>query len=274
MTSPSSPRFSRRALVSAAFTLGATVLYAPAASATSSRDTPRSLSGSTLPEIFDCTSWGARAASDSVVVLAARPTRIIVHHAVTTNSSDYSRNRAHQLARAIQSNHMDLKGWIDTGQHFTISRGGFVLEGRHRSLAALNSGNQLVRAAHCVGQNNIALGIETEGTYMTHEPPERQFSALADLCAHACHQYGIAASDIYGHRDFVRTACPGNALYAMLSKLRNDVAARLDGKTPGAAVPRSSRQGNPAIRARHHWTHPDTTRKIWMNEKFDPYRVL
>ena len=30
------------------------------------------------------------------------------------------------------------KGWGDSGQHFTISRGGYILEGRYGSLASLD----------------------------------------------------------------------------------------------------------------------------------------
>ncbi|MFK0256202.1 N-acetylmuramoyl-L-alanine amidase [Streptomyces sp. NPDC090445] len=95
----------------------------------------------------------------------------------------------------------------------------------------------MVRAAHCIGQNSVAIGIENEGTYMTEEPPEDQFSTLADLCAHICRQYGVPASEIHGHRDFNSTDCPGDTLYAMLPKLREDVARRL-GNTPPVSLPR------------------------------------
>ncbi|MFD7629633.1 peptidoglycan recognition family protein [Streptomyces sp. NPDC059851] len=231
MTSISPTPLPRRALVSAAFALGAatilpTAAVSPARAATGLR-APRGHDDFPAPEITDCAGWGARAASESVVLLAARPERIIVHHTATANVTDYSMERAHELARATQSYHMDLQGWIDTGQHFTVSRGAFILEGRHHSLTALNAGNRMVRAAHCIGQNSLAIGIENEGIYMTEEPPEAQFYALADLCAHICRQYDLPTSEIYGHRDFNSTACPGDTLYAMLPMLRDEVAKRL-----------------------------------------------
>ncbi|CAM5325113.1 peptidoglycan recognition protein family protein [Streptomyces avidinii] len=179
------------------------------------------------PDIIGCTAWGARAASEPVVVLANGPERIIVHHTATANVTDYSKQRAFALARAIQTYHMDAQGWIDTGQHFTVSRGAFVLEGRHSSLAELRTGARQVRAAHCVGQNTVSIGIENEGTYTSQVPPAAQYAALADLCAHICDQYGLPASEIYGHRDFNATSCPGDRLYALLPTLRKDVAARL-----------------------------------------------
>ncbi|MEU3721387.1 peptidoglycan recognition family protein [Streptomyces sp. NPDC031705] len=247
MTSTPSARFSRRHLVSAAFALGAaTVLPATTAAAAvgsaGGGGVFRGRDGSTVPEITDCDGWGAREASEPVVLLDERPERIIVHHTATANVTDYSRERAHRLARAIQTYHMDMQGWIDTGQHFTVSRGAFALEGRHGSLAALDAGDRLVRGAHCVGQNSVAIGIENEGTYMTEAPPAAQFSALADLCARICRQYDVPASEIYGHRDFNSTACPGDRLYAMLPKLREDVSRRLGGTQP---VPLPRRPLNP-----------------------------
>ncbi|MFK0259582.1 peptidoglycan recognition family protein [Streptomyces sp. NPDC090445] len=238
MTFTPSARLTRRALVSAVLALGAAAVPTVGGSRARAATGVGAFGGwdregFTVPEITDCVGWGAREASEPVVVLAARPERIIVHHTATANVTDYSRARAHTLARAIQTHHMDLQGWIDTGQHFTISRGAFVLEGRHRSLAALNAGDRMVRAAHCIGQNSAAIGIENEGTYMTEEPPEVQFSALADLCAHICRQYDVPASEIHGHRDFNSTDCPGDMLHAMLPKLREDVARRLGSATPG-----------------------------------------
>ncbi|MFE0602291.1 peptidoglycan recognition family protein [Streptomyces sp. NPDC058892] len=211
--------YTRRSLLTGAFALaGAAALPVAAAGPAYS---------AAGPNVIACTTWGARAASEPVVVLANRPERIVVHHTATANVTDYSQQRAYALAKAIQNYHMNAQGWIDTGQHFTISRGAFVLEGRHHSLAELNTGRRQVRAAHCVGQNTVSIGIENEGTYTSQAPPAAQFAALADLCARVCSQYGLPASEIYGHRDFNATSCPGDRLYALLPTLRKEVATRL-----------------------------------------------
>ncbi|MCX4776086.1 peptidoglycan recognition protein family protein [Streptomyces sp. NBC_01264] len=241
MTFTPHSRLTRRALVSAALAVGAASIL-PTAAASPARASTRPWAfqrrdGQPAPEIIGCAGWGAREASEQVVLLASRPEKIIIHHTATANVTDYSRERALSLARAIQTYHMDMQGWIDTGQHFTISRGAFVLEGRHHSLAALDAGARTVRGAHCVGQNNVAIGIENEGTYMTVQPPPAQFSVLADLCARVCRQYDVPASEIYGHRDFNSTACPGDTLYALLPKLREDVARRLGSAEP-VSLPR------------------------------------
>ena len=57
------------------------------------------------------------------MLLAARPTRILVHHTASANTTDLSQAQAFSLARTIQQSHFS-RGWIDTGQQFTVSRGG------------------------------------------------------------------------------------------------------------------------------------------------------
>jgi N-acetylmuramoyl-L-alanine amidase/Putative peptidoglycan binding domain len=176
------------------------------------------------PAIIDCDGWDARSARSAVKVYNRRPVKILVHHTATANVKKVSREAAEDLARSIQKFHMNTRGWIDSGQHFTISRGGYVLEGRHRSLEMLRGGKRQVEAAHCTGQNIVAVGIENEGTYTATGPPAEQWKRLRQLCAYVCQQYQIRPTEIYGHRDFKDTACPGDVLYSMLPKLRTQVA--------------------------------------------------
>lgn len=188
------------------------------------------------PTIASCATWGARPPSSPLTIIGTNPDKILVHHTDTANSTDYSQAHAYALARSIQNYHMDSNGWSDTGQHFTVSRGGFITEGRHNSLSKLTAGSGMVVGAHCPGQNDKAIGIENEGTYMTVTPPAALYNKLVDLCAYICQQYGIAATRIYGHRDFLATDCPGDVLYSMLPQLRTDVAAKLAGGTAWTAT--------------------------------------
>ena len=82
-----------------------------------------------------------------------------------------------------------------------------------------------VRGAHCNGQNDVAVGIENEGTYTFVAPPQQLYDQLIRLCTYVCLQYGIHSSQIYGHRDFNNTQCPGDRLYALLPQIRRAVAA-------------------------------------------------
>jgi N-acetylmuramoyl-L-alanine amidase CwlA len=166
-------------------------------------------------------------------VLNYKPSYVVVHHTATSNTSGTTQSAAFSLARSIQDYHMDVNGWIDSGQNFTVSRGGVAMEGRHRSLERLNLGTSFVHGAH-VGAGNVnseSIGIENEGTYTSVTPPNALFDKLTSLCAYICDKYGIASSQIFGHRDFMATACPGNVLYGMLPELRSAVAALRAGGT-------------------------------------------
>jgi hypothetical protein len=179
------------------------------------------------PPIVSCDGWGARPARGNLPVYDKSPVKILVHHTATPNVADPGPDAALALARSIQTFHMDTRGWPDTGQHFTVSRGGVVLEGRHHSLEFARVGHRQVEGAHCTGQNVVALGIENEGTYSAVDPPDELWSRLRELCAYLCGQYGIAPTQIYGHRDFKDTACPGDRLYGALPRLRSEVAGLL-----------------------------------------------
>lgn len=245
MTMPTArPLLRRRTLMAGALSLGTALTVLGTDGPAWAAD-----GGSGDPQISDCEAWGARSPKSPVKVLTAQAQKIIVHHTATANVAEYGQNRSFALARAMQTYQMDTAGWIDTGQHFTISRGAYITEGRHQSLAALGSGTQIVEAAHCAGQNTVAIGIENEGTYLTEEPRAEQYAALVGLCAHICRQYGLQPYQIYGHRDFNNTQCPGDRLYALLPKLRTDVAA-LTGGDPAAPVWPVLRTGDSGERVR------------------------
>ncbi|MER8568688.1 phage tail tip lysozyme [Mesorhizobium sp. M0924] len=179
------------------------------------------------PVIHDTASWGAHPPKSAIAVLNRRPKGIVIHHTASANVADTSLVHAKQLARNIQSFHMGpQRNWKDTGQHFTVSRGGHMLEGRHRSLEIARAGQKHVLGAHAGDAcNSDYVGIENEGTYMVGLPPAAQWTALVQLCAWLCNQYGMSTADIIGHRQCKSTDCPGDRFFGQLSKLRNDVDA-------------------------------------------------
>ncbi|SDP12842.1 Peptidoglycan-binding (PGRP) domain of peptidoglycan hydrolases-containing protein [Actinopolyspora xinjiangensis] len=189
------------------------------------------------PDIASTDAWGARPPRNELVLLSRPARKIIVHHTATPNSTDHSRAHAFELARSIQDHHMDHNGWTDTGQHFTLSRGGHITEGRHHSLAAFRDGGRHVVSAHTSGQNRLAVGIENEGTYDNVAFPSTQYDELVGLCSALCTAYAIEPYEIYGHRDFNATGCPGDRLYALLGQLRTDVAASVGGDPTGVSWP-------------------------------------
>ncbi len=179
------------------------------------------------PKVYTRADWKARAPKNNIQVLASGPTHIVVHHTATGNVSDTSTSHAAALSRSIQRYHMDSNGWSDTGQQLTISRGGHIMEGRDRSLQAIRDGRHVL-GAHTANHNSHTIGIENEGTYTSATPPGALMSALVDTCSWLCLVYRLDPQEaIVGHRDYNATNCPGDKLYSMLPKLRNDVGSRL-----------------------------------------------
>ena len=188
-----------------------------------------------FPWIIDCDTWGARPPASPIQITGNTTNKIILHHMDFPNVTDYSYAHAVQLAKDCQNLHMDTNGWADTGQHFTVSRGGYVLEGRHQSLSTLDAGQHQVIAAHCPGENGNAIGIENEGTYVTVTPPAAQVDALVQLCVAVAQQFRLHAWDIFGHWDFRTTDCPGIAFYQTFPSVRSRVAAAMG--SPKSAIP-------------------------------------
>ncbi|MGN9810155.1 peptidoglycan recognition protein family protein [Micromonospora sp. BQ11] len=183
--------------------------------------------GTDLDWILSCDEWGARPPKDPLSVSTIPTNKIIVHHMAFPNVTDYSEAQAVKLARDCQNLHIDGNGWSDTGQHFTISRGGYVLEGRRGSLERLAAGDRQMVSAHCPGENTRSIGIENEGTYVTETPPDALLDSLVKLCVTICQRYGLHAHDIFGHWDFRTTQCPGAAFYRQFPDLRRRVFAAL-----------------------------------------------
>jgi hypothetical protein len=220
---------SRRALFRGGFTVAAMGALGSAPLAVGETSTVA------RPRIYTCAEWGARPPNGTITVLNRKPTYIVVHHTAGGNSTDYSLNHAFQISRDIQNFHMDGRGWIDTGQQLTNSRGGFVTEGRHRSVEILDQGTRHVQGANVADHNSEIIGIENEGLYTSVDVPRKLWDSLVQLVAYIAQQYGISPDLIRGHRDFNATECPGTVLYGRLPELRRAVAAAI-GTSPAASV--------------------------------------
>jgi hypothetical protein len=216
---------SRRRLLSGAGVVAGGLLLGGA----SGLAVPRRASAAVAPPyVYTRAQWSARPPSSPVTVLNNAPDHIVVHHTASGNSVDYSWRQAARLSHWIQDLHMDENGWIDSGQQLTISRGGYVMEGRDQSLAAINAG-KLVYGSQTANQNAHTLGIENEGLYMTQDTTAALFNSLVQTCAWLCSVYGLDPYEaIVGHRDYVSTTvCPGDVLYSRLPELRNRVATTM-----------------------------------------------
>jgi len=214
----------RRALLRTGLAVSAVGAVRPAIAAAATEQV-------TEPQIYDTRNWNARDPNGTIQVINQRPSFIVVHHTAGENSNDFSLEHAFQICRDIQDLHMDVNGWVDTGQQLTNSRGGFVMEGRHRSLEVLTGGTRHVVGANVANNNSVVIGIENEGLYTNVNVTSALWNSLVQLVAYIAHQYSIPTSQIKGHRDFNSTQCPGDVLYARLPELRSAV-----GSTLGVAV--------------------------------------
>src|SRR4051794_2261110 len=209
------------------------------------------------PTIHPTSEWGARPASGTIVVENHKPTYIVVHHAVDPPmNDDFSLARAFYVSQFIQNFHMDTRGWIDTGQQFTNSRGGHITEGRHRSLEILRGGTRHVQGANVGNHNSECIGIENEGLYSTVDVTQALWDSLVSLVAYIANQYSITPEFIKGHRDFNSTECPGQVLYNRLPELRTAVGRVL---------------GVPVARAEAEWPllkPGDTGRQVQLAQQF------
>lgn len=216
------PLLSRRALLGGAAVVGGVMLATGG-----DLVAPRRAGAATPPRVYTRAEWSARPPSGPVTVLDRVPDHIVVHHTASGNTPDYSRLQAGRISHWIQDLHMDGNGWIDAGQQLTISRGGYVLEGRDRSLWAIDNGKH-VRGAHTGGHNDHTIGIENEGIYVSQDTTTMLFDALVQTCAWLCTAYRLDPyRAIVGHRDYNATQCPGDVLYARLPELRDRVAQAL-----------------------------------------------
>jgi hypothetical protein len=186
----------------------------------------------TEPKIYTTSEWGAKPPRRTTFQQSAAR-GILVHNTENENRAplvgEPEKAKAFEIARAIQKDHFkrDNNTWADTGQNFTISRGGIFMEGRHTSLTAARQG-LVVRGAHAnSNEHNIHwFGIELEGYYVhTYAMTPEQWRALIELSAWLSKWGSFDPNNIKGHQQVSSTDCPGLVM-DHLTELRSAVVRR------------------------------------------------
>jgi SpoIID/LytB domain protein len=208
----------------AAFTTAATTDGAPAY-------TPQ-------PAIISRSAWGASAGTPCDTPAAGDRTRgVVVHHTAGTNS--YTKDQSASIVRATQAYHVKSRKWCDLGYNFLVDKYGQIFEGRRggidRAVRAAHSGNAAV--------NMYTMGVSMMGNYDEVKPTAALKDAMVKLIGWRLGTNYLPAKGTYslggktlnmiaGHRDVLKTACPGRYGYAWLSEaggLRDRVAAYIAG---------------------------------------------
>ena len=115
--------------------------------------------------------------------------RIILHHAEASNCTVQDIHRWHLN-----------NGWAGIGYHFFVRKDGTIYRGRPE--------NKL--GAHTSNHNTGSLGICFEGSYNKETMPSEQLRAGQELITYLRDKYGLLKANVYKHKDFNSTDCPGN----------------------------------------------------------------
>jgi len=140
--------------------------------------------------------------------------RIIIHHSATPDTTLLN-------VQAIRRYHIEVKGWPRIGYHF-------LLDNVNGQIEVIQGCPLHLTGTHTKDKNTGSLGICVIGNYELKEPGPERWAKLVELCVSLVKVFEIRLLDIYGHRDFAPTACPGR--YINLDKLRDDIAREIIGR--------------------------------------------
>lgn len=185
-------------------------------------------------QIYSTDEWGAVPARAGTTIRNYSSKGIIFHHMDSLNRPLLEERgvvavaKAFSIAKGCQQDHF-ANGWIDTGQHFTVTRDGVILEGRHGSISTACSKRSIVLGAHCADIDNHVdcndyWGIENEGTYVVAKMPDVQLESLTTLMAWLCCCSDLDSSCPEAHRATgCSTECPGDWLFSQTSVIHAKV---------------------------------------------------
>jgi len=179
------------------------------------------------------------------------PSYAPVQHLVVHHTADGPVADAAAWVRAIWRFHVMTNGWADIGYNFLVAPDGTIFEGR--------AGGDNVIGAHFSCQNTGTMGVALLGDFTRAAPTRAALDALVRLLAwrasvlkidpQGVTRHNGMRQDLYqicSHRDgntapgsCTVTACPGDRLYPLLEKLRNDVNALVTGRWHWTASPGS-----------------------------------
>ncbi len=135
--------------------------------------------------------------------------KFVIHHTVTPNSGNGA-----EWVRTIYNVHAISNNWGDIGYNYLIDWNGKIYEGK--------LGGEEAKGYHAGPGNNNSIGIAMLGTYSDGLPTTAARASLRKLLAEKASFYDLNVKwhdTVYGHRDFMGTACPGQTLYDRLPRL-------------------------------------------------------
>ncbi|KAF6306875.1 peptidoglycan recognition protein 2 [Rhinolophus ferrumequinum] len=160
------------------------------------------------PAIHPRCRWGAAPYRGSPTPLKLPLRFLYVHHTYLPAPPCTAFARCAANMRSMQRYHQDTRGWNDIGYSFVVGSDGYVYEGRGWDRVG----------AHTLGHNSRGFGVAFVGNYTAELPAEVALRTVRDVLPRCAVRAGFLRPDyaLLGHRQLVRTACPGDALFHLL----------------------------------------------------------
>jgi hypothetical protein len=167
-----------------------------------------------IPNLVTRKGWGARPRRGRVLLPPER-VRFLVGHYSAMNADEQAKHRnCAARVRGIQNFHMDHRGWDDVAYNWVACKHGYVFQGR-----GWRTKSAATRLANGYTVAVCFLGDDTAGRDdVTDAGRDAIRNVLLFTKRNARRLEGIR-----GHRDFIRTSCPGDELYAFLRMLDRSV---------------------------------------------------
>lgn len=177
------------------------------------------------PQVVSRSAWQADPFKGTVTSLGT-PERLVVHHAAGYAASNLALGT--KQVKAIQRLHQGpTRNWSDIGYHFLIDAAGNLYQGRpYFKGATLDDVPRLAMGAHVLNQNSRKVGVCLLGCFHPHAgncddiPTDRALATLRETLRFLMHAYGLQATAIGTHRDFLATSCPGDRLYNVVQAIK------------------------------------------------------
>ncbi|XP_037674310.1 N-acetylmuramoyl-L-alanine amidase isoform X2 [Choloepus didactylus] len=161
------------------------------------------------PAIHPRCRWGARPYRGSPTPLRLPLGFLYVHHTYVPAPPCTEFSGCAANMRSMQRFHQDTNGWDDIGYSFVVGSDGYVYQGRGWHWVG----------AHTRGHNSRGYGVAIVGNYTAALPTEAALRTVREELPRCALRAGFLQPNysVLGHRQLVRTDCPGDALFGVLS---------------------------------------------------------
>lgn len=165
-------------------------------------------------------------------------TSIVVHHDAVVRPHDYDTMARLRNEAAVHYNNLGP----GLQYHYSISNTGEIFWVRPHEATLWHAGN--------IAVNRTSLAIKLDGYFhpgINQQPTKEQLEALQQLLDKLCFQhpeFPATQQNVFGHREIVATACPGDLMINRVISYRNSKVVDLSGTVydwpeyqPSAPIP-------------------------------------